>query len=681
RIFGSRVLRLPGETRELLLVAALGQDDVVLPFPDWSHRERALAPARELGLVRLEGGQGQVVFRHPLVRATVVELSTSAERRRAHQVLAAAYQAGDDRAAWHLAAATVTPDEEVAELLERAAQRAWRRGDAVGAVRTLVHAAEMSPPGRARARRFAAAAYQGADVVGDLDGASRLMRNAEATEVGTPQSLQAATVTAYLLLNGSGDTRTAHRVLVEALQATVEVSGAEEQMLVEAVHNLCEISLYADDPELWSAFRSALARAPLARYPVLDLWVGLVVDPVRTGAAVLADLEVALDSLVTETDPVRVERVATAAIFVDRVTRARGPLLRLADDARAGGTVTSGIMALMLLSLEAFQDGDWDSARSWGVEGLAWCRQHGFDLLSWPLQLTQALLAAGRGDSAGVQSLTDRMRSWATPRQVGAVLQYAAHATALDALGRGDHETAFRAVSAISAPGELRAHCGHALWVPLLLVEAAVHAGHAEAARAHVAAMEAAGVGELSPRLALRVNGARAIAAPQLDRELFDRALRTPQARASPFELARIQLRYGQRLRRARAATEARSHLQDALVTFGRLGAAPWVAATEEELRATGPVKDLSRPGTTPAGLTPQEHRVANLAAAGLSNRQIGERLLISARTVGAHLQGAFGKLAVHNRAGLTDALSQHQDGADPALSRPDVGAGSGGQA
>jgi DNA-binding CsgD family transcriptional regulator len=114
---------------------------------------------------------------------------------------------------------------------------------------------------------------------------------------------------------------------------------------------------------------------------------------------------------------------------------------------------------------------------------------------------------------------------------------------------------------------------------------------------------------------------------------------------------------YGERLRRARATTEARIQLTVALEIFERLGARPWVTRAASELRAAG----RTDPRTTQRdreSLTPQELKIAELAAAGLTNKQIGQRLFLSHRTVGAHLYQIFPKLGVTSRAALRDALA-----------------------
>ena len=95
-----------------------------------------------------------------------------------------------------------------------------------------------------------------------------------------------------------------------------------------------------------------------------------------------------------------------------------------------------------------------------------------------------------------------------------------------------------------------------------------------------------------------------------------------------------------------------------------RSRAAPWFTRAGDELRATG-LRELGPPsGTTADLLTPQQARIAGLAARGLTNKEIGRELHLSPRTVSTHLYQIFPKLNVTTRAGLRDALSE------PARSR-----------
>jgi DNA-binding CsgD family transcriptional regulator len=185
------------------------------------------------------------------------------------------------------------------------------------------------------------------------------------------------------------------------------------------------------------------------------------------------------------------------------------------------------------------------------------------------------------------------------------------------------------------------------------VVEAAVRTGRVEEARAHVAVAQQAGVARYSSHTALIAAGAAALAADD-DRAgpLFEAALSSPEADRWPWEYARVHLAYGQWLRRTRDTTRARLHLHAAIETFDQLHAQPWAQRARNELRATG-VATPTRPERPIATLTAQERQIATLAATGLTNKQIGERLYLSHRTVGGHLHRLYPKLGITSRAAL----------------------------
>jgi DNA-binding CsgD family transcriptional regulator len=190
------------------------------------------------------------------------------------------------------------------------------------------------------------------------------------------------------------------------------------------------------------------------------------------------------------------------------------------------------------------------------------------------------------------------------------------------------------------------------------LVEAAVRTGRQPEAAVHVAAMREARIAGTSPRLALLATASAALTVPAAEAgPLFEQALGLPDVDRWPFELARVELAYGEHLRRIRATGDARSHLNAALATFRALGARPWADRAASELRATR-LAVSSPEGHETTVLTAQEHQIAGLAAAGLTNKQIGQRLYLSPRTVSAHLYRVFPKLGISTRAALRDALA-----------------------
>ena len=110
-----------------------------------------------------------------------------------------------------------------------------------------------------------------------------------------------------------------------------------------------------------------------------------------------------------------------------------------------------------------------------------------------------------------------------------------------------------------------------------------------------------------------------------------------------------------------RMVDAARIHLHAALDEFRRLGAVTWADRAIVELRAAG----LAPPGTDRRGhhlLTPQQLEIARLAAAGLSNKQIAERLFLSSRTVASHLYRMFPKLGITSRVALGAVLPREED-------------------
>ena len=382
-------------------------------------------------------------------------------------------------------------------------------------------------------------------------------------------------------------------------------------------------------------------------------------DPVRTSTAVLEQLAEEIGGLGQERDPTRIVRLANAANFVDRLPGCREALWRVVRSGREEGAIASGAFAMIVLAVDDFWSGQWDEADRLLDEADELCVVRGYRLTSIAARAMQGLLAAARGDHDLARALSDEMLRWATPRRLGAVQCFAWQIRSLAALGRGDFEEAYQQASKISPAGTIGSHLHGVQDVLMDLVEAAVHTGrHAEAA-AHVAAIMESNIATLSSRFALVANGSAAIAAVADTSaiERFERALAVPGADRWSFVMARVQLAYGERLRRMRTVTEARVQLTAAIETFERMGARPWANRARSELRATGQSKP--RVGSSAmAPLTAQEREIALLAASGLTNKQIAERLFLSPRTVGGHLHRVFPKLGIATRAALRDALA-----------------------
>ena len=657
-LFAARVQELPPRTRRILLRSALdGTGDLRVLAAAGSDALEDLSAAERAHLVSVTGSPRRLAFRHPLTRSAVVELATESERREAHRELAECWRDQPDQRAWHLAEATAGPDEEVAVLLEEAAARILRRGDAAGAIAALTRAADLSQQAPHRGRLLAEAAYIGAEAVGDLGNASALLVDARLSDPQLRGSLPAAGAAAFLLLDGDGDLLTAHSLLAGAIHNIDHGCDASDRHLIEALYTLALLGFLGGRPELWDPVYQVLNRVKPAP-KILSVIAKTFSDPARTGAAALDDFEALVAGLDGESDPARINRIGVAALFIDRLGSVRPAARQVVARGRQGGPARRHLSGLIHLCLDSIHTGQWEEAGQLASEGLAVCHENGYQFFGWYFRYIQALLAALRGDHAASRVLADQVIRWAVPRGVHGAEALVRHALVLSAVGCGDFEDAYRQATAISPAGTLASHVPAALWVAFDLVEAATRTGRQAEAHAHVAAMTGANMAAISPRLALLQNGAAALTVPGTGAtRLFDHALAVPGAARWPFDYARVQLAYGEHLRRNRATTEARAQLAAALETFECLGAVPWISRAAGELRAAGQTKPHARE-LAPDPLTPQEREIAALAAAGLSNKQIAQRLYLSPKTVGNHLFRIFPKLGITSRAALRDALT-----------------------
>jgi predicted ATPase len=157
-VITARFAALPEQVRAALLLAAVadGPELRVAASHGGGPDARALTPAEQLGLVRVD--RTGLQFSHPLVRSAIYHSAPFAQRAAAHRQLAEALHEQPHRQAWHLAAAAIQPDEQVASLLEATAAQAQHRGGAAAAALALERAADLSPDSGEQARRLVAAA-------------------------------------------------------------------------------------------------------------------------------------------------------------------------------------------------------------------------------------------------------------------------------------------------------------------------------------------------------------------------------------------------------------------------------------------------------------------------------------------------------------------------------------------
>src|SRR5262245_20181351 len=196
------------------------------------YDDAAISPARVAGL--LEPGAG-LTFRHPLVRSAVYHSATPAERCCAHAALARVTdpEREADRRAWHRAAASEFPDDDVAGELERVAQQAGLRGSSATSAALFRRAADLTVDTQQRALRLFAAA-SAALAAGDAERARATLARAVPDLHGPFLTASAQTLEAVIAFLGSdGNDSTSVATMVDAVRtlATVDVRLARERML------------------------------------------------------------------------------------------------------------------------------------------------------------------------------------------------------------------------------------------------------------------------------------------------------------------------------------------------------------------------------------------------------------------------------------------------------------------
>ena len=324
---------------------------------------------------------------------------------------------------------------------------------------------------------------------------------------------------------------------------------------------------------------------------------------------------------------------------------------------RTDGRLALLAHALVLRAWSAIYLGNRNAAIANAEEGLRLAQETGQSIYVALAQAAAAMLAAIRGEEQSAEALADEAER--ASLQIGTIVAEVQMARGINALAGRRYEDAYAHFQRMFDQSDSAYHPMRQWFYIGDLAEAAVQSGHRDAAEAMLADAEEIALRTPSSQLHQAMHYARAVLAADDDtsrERLFEDAANVSIIR-SPFTLARVRLSYGTRLRRARRLKEARSPLSAAMDAFDAFGAIPWSERARQELRSTG----ISVKGRAPElreRLTPQELQIALIAAKGLSNREIGQRLYLSHRTVGSHLYRIFKKLKITTRVQLHDALA-----------------------
>lgn len=348
----------------------------------------------------------------------------------------------------------------------------------------------------------------------------------------------------------------------------------------------------------------------------------------------------------------------------------RAPLDRLIAAARSASAPGALPYALGHLSELDFRTGRWPQAYAEASEAVALATEldHRFSLiyalacLSW-IEAARGLEADCRAHVTTMMAVSEHAKT-----MVGG---YAARITGLLYLGSGRNEEAIKHLEPLSELLRVASVAAPFLFQETPdLIEAYVHAGRraqAETALASFQDQVNGTPGYWGPAAAARCRG---LLVDDFE-PAFAQAFAFHDRTTMPFERARTELCYGERLRRARRRGEARQQLRGALETFERLGAEPWADRARNELRATG--ETIRRDHHASDDLTLQELQVALKVAEGATNREAAAALFLSPKTVEAHLSRIYSKLGVRSRTELAHRFATERAPSLAAVERSDA--------
>ncbi|MEU8708005.1 AAA family ATPase [Streptomyces sp. NPDC048565] len=650
RIFEARLNRLPASTtRPLLLLAAMDTVDSTIAVPGVlpSPQDGVWAPAVEAGLVR-SAGQG-LRFSHPLARSAVYHAAPVDARREAHLALAELLRDEPDRRAWHRAAAAVRPEADVAAELERTAGRARRRGGHAAAAEALQRAAELVPLREDSARLLVEAAAQ-AVLTGDLSWAEEL---AVAVRARTEDTSFLTEVAAQVGRLAALTVR--HSVVFSRLaDAAEELASAQPATALDFLAGAAVVRFYSGDDVQRRRVEAVLEHLPDdASQPWPRAWVRAVSDPFGHRAELLPLLPRAATE--ARRHPGRLVAYAITAWLLDETPDAVRAFDEAFDRWGMRGPLPDGLSGAAAWSY--VEQGRWGRAREACVRSGALGSRAGLDHVVACAAAVDATVLAYQGDVSSARARAEEALSLIDPLESRSVTVYARRALGAAALAEGAYEVAYRQLRAVFTPDGAPVHY-HVSYPALAdLAAAAVRGGHHEEAATIVERSARSLGGNASPRLRALIERARGLLAEPEDAEPhFRAALADPALEHWPFERAQARLDLAEWLRRRRRVAEARAPLTEALEAFRRLGARPWIERARTEARAAGLDITYSTPDAL-AELSPQQQQIIRFAARGLTNREIGEKLFLSPRTVGSHLYRSFPKLGITARAQLRDLV------------------------
>jgi DNA-binding CsgD family transcriptional regulator/lipopolysaccharide biosynthesis regulator YciM len=664
RGFARRALQLGESTRRALLVAA-ADDSGSTATVEASCRALGastadLLRAEEAGLIRMDGSE--IAFRHPLVRAALYHGAAPSERRDAHRALADVLEGRDEfRHAWHSAAAAAGSDARAASALAAVAAKSRDRGAYAAAAAAFERAARLTPDRHERQVLLAHAAdsawlsgqtAQAAALVSkglseDPAGLARaelLARRGQIELYGHDQETAFETLLEAASLFEEDDPARAAELLADAVAAGFQVGGATAARAAALLE-----SLPADDDPICELLA---AQAMLAATSVAgDLGGRGRLDRALSKVEAAGVLEQSARYLLW---------AGIGQFMLGQNDEAARLARRAVEGARRASAIALVPQALRLLASADFDRGRWGTAYAAADEAVELGRdleQHSTVVASLGL-LADIDAAAGNAESCHAHAAA--AIEIATDKGLGFYRERAERALGRLDLAAGRTAEAIEQLESVYArlarAGNQEANVSPA-WD---LIEAYARVGRLEEARELFAgaadAMPAASAGEE----AVLERCAGIVADDSSFEAAFERALELHDSEPFPFECARTEHAYGERLRRAGQRKRAREQLHAALVVFEDLGATAWSARARGELGASG--ERLRSAAVARESLTPREMQIAFAVAEGASNNEVAAALYVTPKTVEYHLTRVYRKLGLRSRAELVRQLTRRDE-------------------
>jgi DNA-binding CsgD family transcriptional regulator len=645
---------LPPAAQTLVLTAAAdptGDQDML-----WSAGELlgfTPADAHVGGLSDLLEIGSRVRFCHPLMRSAVYHGASHAERSRVHAALAAVTNPTTEaeRRAWHRAAAVGDFDEAVAKELETAATLARERGGLATAAAFLSRAAQVTADPEARAERLLSAA-QAHWMAGSDASAVRLLEEAEPTTADASTKARSRRLHAAVAATRTFGISEWIRVLDDVRSAIPHDAGLVRATMLDALAaNILSSEALSKIARLGIELRLTAADPSTATDLLLEgLCLSFGASDDRAAAPLLRrafeSLDVEAHSPIDAYTLLLCASNAAAAIGDFRALHHWGS--RLESMGRRLGAAIPTYIGLTGMAAADHGTGSLTSAlRRWSLDGEA-IR----DLLPPQLFVGDVIALAWRGDEHATRELESSQVRWQTDHNRVGFQPTLDWAMAVLENGLGNYDEAFhRAASANPAAYLFRD------LVLMELVEASVRSGRdqeAVSAVEQIAARAEVNPGALFDGFLAR---SRALLADDAGAEaLYLDAIDFFQAADASVHRARASLLYGEWLRRQRRRSDARAHLREAYASFVSMGATGFADRARHELAATGE-KVRRRSVEAARQLTPQEDRIARLAAEGDTNPEIASKMFLSPATVEYHLRKVYRKLNATSRRDLRRLL------------------------